>query len=81
MTEHMTGTPSEGKNAIAVNSFADLQRGTVGSPKDGPFPEGQEDLDAQTPAEHQAAKGLEVTERDLAAGETIKQAEKAAKDS
>lgn len=75
----MTGTSKEGKAAIAVNSFADLQRGTVGSPKEGPFPIGQEDLDAQTPAEHNASQGLEVTERDLAAGETIKSAEKAAK--
>lgn len=46
------------KSAIAVNSFADLQRGTVGDPLDGPLPLGQEDLNAVTPGEHDAAAGI-----------------------
>lgn len=75
----MTGTKSEGKSGIAVNGFADLQRGTVGDPTDGPFAPDQDPDAVVTPAEHAAAQGLEVREQDLVEGETKKSAEKAAK--
>lgn len=75
----MTGTKSEGKSGIAVNGFADLQRGTVGNPTDGPFAPDQNPDEVVTPAEHAAAKGEEIQEQHLVEGETKKQAEKAAK--
>lgn len=49
----MTGKKSPGKYGIAVPGFADVQRGTTGNPKEGPFAPGQDPENVKTAEEHE----------------------------
>lgn len=63
------------KHAIAVNSFADLQRGTVtADPREGPMNPAQDPSKLVTPGEHDLAAGIPSQEAERAAAGADKDA-------